>query len=192
MEKKGHLYEIIIKSIYLIVGIIGLIIILNGIVNIVPLFASFSLDYNQMQSAIMNTEFASSYKTLTSVDYFNSSLILKILLSFIANLSIFPYLFLVLTLLLSMLFFIFIKWPLVSSYFKISLMQICVFIGKYLLFGLSLLIFYNNDIKSLATGLFIGTIVYLLTSILQIFLHSLWILKFVLNISEDIKAYNNC
>jgi hypothetical protein len=192
MEKKGHLYEIIIKSIYLIVGIIGLIIILNGIVNIVPLFASFSLDYNQMQSAIMNTEFAHAYKTLTSVDYFNSSLILKIFLSFIANLSIFPYLFLVLTLLLSILFFIFIKWPLVSSYFKISLMQICVFIGKYLLFGLSLLIFYNNDIKSLATGLFIGTIIYLLTSILQIFLHSLWILKFVLNITEDIKAYNNC
>ena len=192
MEKRGHLYEIIIKSIYLVVGIIGLIVIINGIINIVPLLASFTLDYNQMHSAIMNTEFAQSYKALTSVDYFNSSLILKILLAFIANLSIFPYLFLILTLFVSILFFIFIKWPLVSSYFKISLMHICVFIGKYLLFGLSLLIFYNSDIKSLATGLFIGTIIYIIMSILQIFLHSLWILKFVLNITDDIKEYNNC
>ena len=74
MEKRGHLYEIIIKSIYLVVGIIGLIVIINGIINIVPLLASFTLDYNQMHSAIMNTEFAQSYKALTSVDYINEEL----------------------------------------------------------------------------------------------------------------------
>ena len=191
MKKAGHLYEIIIKSVYLIVGIVGLITIFNGVINIVPLLSSFSYDYSEIQDKVMNTEFNTAFKTLTSVDYFNSSLIMKTVLSFIANLSFLPYIFLIITTLLTILYFLFVKWPLVSSYFKVSLIHILLFIGKYVLFGLTLLIFYTNDIRSLATGLLIGTILYLIFSLLQIFFHSLWILKFILNISEDIKDYNN-
>lgn len=192
MEKKGHLYEIIIKSIFLVVGIIGLILIFSNLIHILPLLNSFSLDYNQMHLYIIDTELAPAYKALTSVDYLNGSVIVKVLLSFVINLPIFSLLFLLLTLVMGIIYFLFVKWPLIRSYFKLSLVHIGLFIVKYVLFGLLLLAFYSSDMKSLAVGLFIGTITYILISLVQIFFHSLWVLKFIFNISDDIKEYNNC
>ena len=192
MEKKGHLYEIIIKAIFLVVGIIGLILIFSNLIHILPLLNSFSLDYNQMHLYIVDTELAPAYKVLTSVDYLNGSVIVKVLLSFVINLPIFSLLFLLLTLVMGIIYFLFVKWPLIRSYFKLSLVHIGLFIVKYVLFGLLLLAFYSSDMKSLAVGLFIGTITYILISLVQIFLHSLWVLKFIFNISDDIKEYNNC
>ena len=192
MEKKGCLYEIVIKSTYFIIGVIGLILIINGLINIFPMLNSFSLQYSDMHTLILNTEFAEAYKTFSYVDYFNGALIIEVLVSFIANLPIFSLLFLILTTTLGILYFVFVKWDLLRVYFKLSLIHIVLFLIKYIFFGLSLLIFYTSDIKSLATGLFVGTVCYIIISLIQIFLHSLWILKFILNIGEDIKEYNNC
>lgn len=192
MEKQGYLYEIIIKALYLIVGIVGLITIFSNLINILPLLKSFSLDYSQMHMYIVETEFAPTYKALTSVDYLNGTVIAKVLMSFIVNLPIFSIFFLILTLFIGIICFLFIKWTLIRSYFKLSLVHIALFIIKYVMFGLLLLAFYSSDMKSLAMGLFIGTITYILISIVQIFLHSLWILKFIFNITDDIKEYNNC
>ena len=38
MEKQGYLYEIIIKALYLIVGIVGLITIFSNLINILKYF----------------------------------------------------------------------------------------------------------------------------------------------------------
>ena len=189
MEKKAQLYEIIIKSCFALFSFIAAIFIIKNMLSMFPLYTSFSSDQLGLFELIYNTHIGEILKDIGPVHTINFKLILKGFACFLLNLEWIASLFLLLTLALLVLKFIFIKWSLVGNYLKLSGLLILAYVLKYLMFLLCFALFYKGGESSLALSFVIGTSLYLLLSLGQLIILSLWIIKFIFNIVGDIIYY---
>ena len=121
----------------------------------------------------------------------DGNIVSKTLLSFINNIEIIAIIFLIMTILLALLYFVFTNWTLVSSYLKLSFISIGLYLIKYILYGLCILVFFKDSYPSLALALNIANSLYMIICLLQLFVFSLWIIKFLFNILSDVKSYIN-
>ena len=189
MEKKAQLYEIIIKFVFAVVSFISAVFVVKNLFFMLPLFNSFSCNERQLYELIYNTQFGGILSHIGVITTFSFNTIVKGFIGFIANIEWIGILFLLLTIALLLLRFIFINWTLVKQYLHLALISILLYILKLALFGLAFDICYKDSTRSIALGFVAGTVVYLITCCAQIFVFSLMIIKFIFNISGDIKYY---
>lgn len=188
MERKGQLIEIIIKSVYFLFSIIAAVFIVKNIISMFPLYKSFQLNEQEMYTFILKTPFGCIYKDIGHVEMIDSNIVSKAILAFIKNIHWCGIIFLTITLIMLFTYFMFIKWQLVGTYLKLSSYLIFAYIAKYILFALSILIFFKDDMNSFALSIIIGTSLYLILSLVEVFILSLFIIKFILNIAFDLKT----
>lgn len=189
MEKKAQLYEIIIKFVFAVVSFISAVFVVKNLFFMLPLFNSFSCNERQLYELIYNTQFGGILSHIGVITTFSFNTIVKGFIGFIANIEWIGILFLLLTIALLLLRFIFINWTLVKQYLHLALISILLYILKLALFGLAFAICYKDSTRTIALGFVAGTVVYLITCCAQIFVFSLMIIKFIFNISGDIKYY---
>ena len=189
MEKKAQLYEIIIKFVFAVVSFISAVFVVKNLFFMLPLFNSFSCNERQLYELIYNTQFGGILSHIGVITTFSFNTIVKGFIGFIANIEWIGILFLLLTIALLLLRFIFINWTLVKQYLHLALISILLYILKLALFGLAFAICYKDSTRTIALGFVAGAVVYLITCCAQIFVFSLMIIKFIFNISGDIKYY---
>ena len=189
MSKKELISEIVIKGIYFIFSIIASIFVVKNIISFASLYQANSVDEQTLYQIIGKTQIGKIFADLNGVFVIDSTVIIKTLTSFLKNIEVICIVFLVLTLALLLLYFIFTNWSLVASYLKLSAISIVLYLLKYVLFGLSVLIFFKDSYTSIIVALNLGTTLYLLISAAQLFFFSLWIIKFIFNILLDLKSY---
>lgn len=189
MERKGMLYEIIIKLTFAIFSFIASVFVVKNIISMLPLFKSFSYDEFELYDVVYKTHIGEIFKDMGIYQQIDGKIILKAVSSFIVNIEWIGIVFLLLSVTLSILYFIFIKWKLIGTYLKMSGVFILCYILKYILFACCILIIFKNSLTSISLALIIGTIVYIIFSLPQIFILILWIIKFIFNIGSDIKYY---
>lgn len=189
MEKKAQLYEIIIKLSFAIFGFIASVFVVKNIISMLPLFESFSYDERGLYDAIYKTNIGNILNDIGIVSIFNFNLIVKGFFAFLANIGVLAIIFLLMVLVILILRFIFIKWTLLHFYLKISGLVILSFILKYLSFAIVFGFTYDYGTYSLALSFVIGSATYLIFSITQLFFLCYFIIKFILNISNDINYY---
>lgn len=189
MEKKGQLYEIIIKLTYALISFIAAIFVIKNMLSMAPLFKSFSYQEFELVGLIHKTPFKSILKDIGTIDSVNVEILIKGFFSFLSSLEWISIVFLILFVCLLILYFTFIKWSLVKDYLFLSALEILFFLLKYILFGLSFAIFYKGGGESMALSFIIGTILFYVFSLAQLFILSLWIIKFIFNIGSDLKYY---
>lgn len=189
MEKKAQLYEIIIKFVFAVVSFISAVFVVKNLFFMLPLFNAFSCNERQLYELIYNTQFGGILSHIGVITTFSFNTIVKGFIGFIANIEWIGILFLLLTIALLLLRFIFINWTLVKQYLHLALISILLYILKLALFGLAFAICYKDSTRTIALGFVAGTVVYLITCCAQIFVFSLMIIKFIFNISGDIKYY---
>ena len=189
MEKKAQLYEIIIKSVFAVVSFISAVFVVKNLFFMLPLFNSFSCSERQLYELIYNTQFGGILSHIGVITTFSFNTIIKGFVGFIAGIEWIGIIFLLLTIALLLLRFIFINWTLVKQYLHLALISILLYILKLALFGIAFAICYKDSTRTIALGFVVGTVVYLITCCAQIFVFSLMIIKFIFNISGDIKYY---
>ncbi len=189
MERKGQLIEIIIKSVYFIFSIIAAVFIVKNIISMIPLYRSFQFSEQEMYNFILKTPFGIIYKDIGNVELIDSSIVSRAIVAFIKNIHWGILVFLAITLIMIFTYFMFIKWQLVGTYLKLSSYLILAHLAKYILFALSILIFFKDDMASFSLSMIIGTSLYLILSLVELFILSLFIIKFILNIANDIKTF---
>ncbi len=189
MERKGQLIEIIIKSVYFIFSIIAAVFIVKNIISMIPLYRSFQFSEQEMYNFILKTPFGIIYKDIGNVELIDSSIVSRAIVAFIKNIHWGGIIFLIITLIMLFTYFMFIKWQLVGTYLKLSSYLILAHLAKYILFALSILIFFKDDMASFSLSMIIGTSLYLILSLVELFILSLFIIKFILNIANDIKTF---
>ena len=189
MEKKAQLYEIIIKFVFAVVSFISAVFVVKNLFFMLPLFNAFSCNERQLFELIYNTQFGGILSHIGVITTFSFNTIVKGFIGFIANIEWIGILFLLLTIALLLLRFIFINWTLVKQYLHLALISILLYILKLALFGLAFAICYKDSTRTIALGFVAGIVVYLITCCAQIFVFSLMIIKFIFNISGDIKYY---
>jgi hypothetical protein len=195
MEKKGQLFEIIIKALFFIVAIVACIYLIKDVFTMFPLFSKLykdNVDFNLIYDALKNTHVRKIFDTVSLIGTDNKISISSYIYSFLVNLPFVSYVFLLLTVALSILYFVFIKWKLLKSYLVVCLSLVGLYVLKYIIFGLAILVSYQNEsIRSIVIGLSIGNILYIVVCLFQFFFLSIMILKFIFNISDDLKSYNS-
>lgn len=189
MEKKAQLYEIIIKLSFAIFSFFSAIFVVKNAIFMLPLYNSFSCNETQLYSLIYNTPIGNILNDIGPVTYFSFSLIIKGLIAFLNNIEWIGVIFLFMLIILLLLRFMFINWTLVKQYLKLSLILVGLYVLKFALFGILFAIFYRGGERTMALGFVVGTSAFLLVSICQLFILSLWIIKFIFNIVSDIKYY---
>lgn len=189
MEKKAQLYEIIIKLVFAITAFICSVFVVKNAFFMFPLFTSFSCNETQLYHLIYNTQFGDILNDVGVVINFSFSTLVKGFIGFLNNIEWVGLFFLVLTIALLLLRFMFIKWTLIRQYLKLSLVSIVLYILKFALFGICFSIFYKSNIRTMSLAFVVGTSMYLAICIIQLFVFSLLIVKFIFNISIDIKYY---
>lgn len=187
MEKKGELIEFIIKLVYFIFSMIAFVFIVKNVITMFPLYRIYQYDEQEIYNAIYKTSFGPIVENMGVIEVIDSSMILNIILAFIKNLNWLEVVFLVLTMIMTFVFFLFIKWHFIETYLKLTGYLLFTYLGKYLFFALSILFFYKNDIASFSFSIIIGTSLYLILSIIELFIISLFIIKFILNLRMDLK-----
>lgn len=189
MEKKAQLYEIIIKLTFAVISFVAAIFVVKNIISMLPLFKSLSCSEKEIYELIYQTNIGNILNEIGIVSNFNFLLLVKGFVAFLKQTNLLAILFLVIIIATLLLHFIFIKWKLLSSYLKISALIILSYILKYLSFAALFGLIYKYSTYTLALSLTIGNVFYLIFSIFELFLFSLYIVRFVLNISGDIKYY---
>ena len=189
MEKKAQLYEIIIKLSFALFSFIAAIFVMKNILYILPLFKTTSLEEFEILGLIYKTPVGNILKDIGTVNTINVEVLFKGFMSFLSHLEWISVIFLIMMIVLLMFRFIFIKWSLVKDYLHLSLYEILFFILKYICFGLSFAIFYKGGADGMSLACIIGSILFIIFSLAQIFILSLWIIKLIFNIVSDLKYY---
>lgn len=153
-----------------------------------PLYRIYQYDEQEIYNAIYKTPFGPIVENMGVIEVIDSSMVLNTLLAFIKNLKWLEIVFLVLTMIMTFVFFLFIKWHFIETYLKLTGYLLFTYLGKYLFFALSILFFYKDDIASFSFSIIIGTSLYLILSIIELFILSLFIIKFILNLRMDLKT----
>lgn len=109
------------------------------------------------------------------------------LFSFFKNIQWFVIVFLCFVLVLFLLRFLNLDDDFVKKYLNIHRWIILIYISKYLFMVLGMAIFFRDSIRSVSIGLVFDTTISMVFDLLLIFFLSLFIIKFVLNISSDMK-----
>lgn len=189
MEKKAQLYEIIIKLSFAIFSFFSAIFVVKNAIFMFPLYRSFSYSETKLYSLIYNTPIGDILNDIGPVTHFSFDVIIKGFVAFLSNVEWIGILFLLMLIVLLLLRFMFINWTLIKQYLKLSLILIGLYILKFALFGILFAIFYKDGARTMALGFVVGTSAFLLVSIAQLFVLSLWIIKFIFNIVNDVKYY---
>ena len=189
MEKKAQLYEIIIKLSFALFSFIAAIFVMKNVLYILPLFKTSSLEEFEILGLIYKTPIGNILKDIGTVNTINVAVLFKGFMSFLSHLEWISVIFLLMMIVLLMFRFIFIKWSLVKDYLHLSLYEILFFILKYICFGLSFAIFYKGGADGMSLACIVGSILFIIFSLAQIFILSLWIIKFIFNIVSDLKYY---
>ena len=189
MEKKAQLYEIIIKLSFALFSFIAAIFVVKNVLYILPLFKTTSLEEFEILGLIYKTPTGNILKDIGTVNTINVAVLFKGFMSFLSHLEWISVIFLIMMIVLLVFRFIFIKWSLVKDYLHLSLYEILFFILKYICFGLSFAIFYKGGADGMSLACIIGSILFIIFSLAQIFILSLWIIKFIFYIVSDLKYY---
>lgn len=189
MEKRAQLYEIIIKLLMAIIAFITGVFVAKNAVFMLPLFESVGKSEVELYEIIYATSIGDILKDIGVIVNVDLKIILKGFTAFLLNVEWISIVFLLVTLVLLMLSFVFVKWKLVKSYSRISLSIIGLYILKYLLFLLSFALIYKNGEKSMAMSFIVGNSLFMICSFIELFLLCLFVVKFILNIVGDIKYY---
>ena len=189
MEKKAQLYEIIIKLSFALFSFIAAIFVMKNVLYILPLFKTTFLEEFEILGLIYKTPIGNILKDIGTVNNINVAVLFKGFMSFLSHLEWISVIFLLMMIVLLVFRFIFIKWSLVKDYLHLSLYEILFFILKYICFGLSFAIFYKGGADGMSLACIIGSILFIIFSLAQIFILSLWIIKFIFNIVSDLKYY---
>ena len=191
MERKGLLFEIIIKGIYFIFSIIAAVFVVKNIISFFTLYQANIVEESELYAIVGNTHIGKIFSDIGGFMTIDGNIVKKTLISFVNNIEGVAIAFLIMTLILTLLYFVFIKWNLIASYLKLSFITIGLYLLKYVLFGLCILLFFKDSYPSLVIALNVGTSLYLIDCLTQLFVFSLWIIKFIFNILIDLKSYIN-
>ena len=189
MEKKAQLYEIIIKFTFAICAFVSAIFVVKNVIFMLPLYKSFSCDINGLYALIYNTPFGDILNDIGIVKDLSFTVIYKGFVAFLANIEWIGLVFLLLTIALLCLRFMFPKWVLVKQYLYMSLINILLYILKFGLFALAFLIIFKDGPRTVSLSFIVGTSLFILISFFQLIVLSLWIIKFIFNIVSDVKYY---
>lgn len=185
MEKKGQIIEMIIKMVLAIIAAVSIVTLVVEIVSMFSLFSAFSQDEEGMMTLIYNSPIGPIYKSMGMVDVINNDSINKALVGFASSISVYAIINLIAIIALLITNFIFIKWELLTNYLKMYGFIVFAFLLKYVLFGLQFVLFFKDDMKSVAISVVMGTIFFIFLALVEIFIFTLMILKFVLNVKKD-------
>lgn len=190
MTIKKQIAEILIKILFAIVGFVLLINIIKDIISLIPLFNT-SLNENELYTLISNTNIGSIYLKIGAVEGINSTIMYTALVAFFDNIPLFYILFFSIIVILSLIYFIFIKWNLLEIYIKMAYIVLFLYVFKYIFYGLAFVLFYTGSFNSLSSSLIIGNVIFMIFSLGELFIIFLWILKMFLNIVDDVKTLRN-
>ena len=192
MEKIGQISELAIKIVYGILAFIMSVFIVKNIILMFPLLGSMKLDENSLVQLISTTRIGPIYESIEAYHDVDNKLVSSVIVSFLSNIEWIAIVFLIITILMLFTLFMFIKWKLIASYLKLSGLIAACYLFKYILFGICFLIFFNDSFEGVTRSFLVGTIIYIIVSLFELFLCSLFIIKLVLNFSSDVKAiYEN-
>ena len=191
MERTGHLIEFIIKIIFAIFSVIAVIFVVRNCALMFGFFTVTNEDSLVFYKTLSETHVGKIYNSFGSFNEINLSIIHQGFVAFITNMDFICYVFVFLLIALLIVFFTFPKWDMVKSYIKISLYILLAYLAKYVFILLALAICFDGSETSVYLSLKIGTIFYYIISFAEMFLLSLLICKFVLNLKSDIRYINN-
>lgn len=191
MERTGHLIEFIIKIIFAIFSAIAIVFVVRNCTFMFGFLTVTNEDSLVFYKTLSETHIGKIYNSFGSLNEINFSIILKGFVSFITNMDFICYVYVFLLIALLIVFFTFPKWDMVKSYIKISLYILLSYLAKYVFILLALAICFDGSEPSVYLSLKIGTIFYYIISFIEMFLLSLLICKFVLNLKSDIRYINN-
>ncbi len=189
MEKKAQLYEIIIKLSFAVFSFIAAIFVVKNVLHMLPLFKTSSLEEFEILGLIYKTPVGSILKDIGTASTINVEILFKGFLSFLSHLEWISVIFLGMFIVLLLLRFVFLKWSSVKDYLHLSLYEILFFVLKFICVGLSFAIFYKGGANGMSLACIVGSIFFIIFSIAQLFILSLWLLKFIFNIVNDLKYY---
>lgn len=187
MEKKGVISEFCIKIVFALFATIAIGFLIYDLIVAFPLFKALSTDEQSLYELINHTKFYQIYLDIGVVETLNKTIFFKIIVAFFSHFNFIEIIFLFLFFVLVFAYFIFIKWKFVLSYIKVSLLILMFHLFRFLINGANIYVLYNEEFVSLQKSIFIGNIFYVILEILEMFLLSLWIIKFIFNFEEDIK-----
>ena len=87
MERKGMLYEIIIKLTFAIFSFIASVFVVKNIISMLPLFKSFSYDEFELYDVVYKTHIGEIFKDMGIYQQIDGKIILKAVSSFIVNIE---------------------------------------------------------------------------------------------------------
>lgn len=189
MEKKGIIIEMTLKFLFAAFSFIAAIFVVKNIISMSFLLKSFSYDETKLYDVVNTTHIGLIFNDIGIFIKIDGSTVLKVLVSFIANIEWIGIIFLLLNIYIGIVYFIFIKWKIFETYLKMSGLLILTYLLKYLLFACSILLLFKDSLTSISLALIVGTIVYILLSLFELTLLLLWMIKFIINIKGDIKYY---
>lgn len=190
MIAKKQISEIIMKFLFAVIGFTLAVYIFKDIISMVPLFNS-SLNEDEIYTLISTTSIGNVFSKLGAVEVIDKTLIYTTIVAFLDSIPIFNVIYLALVVLLTILYFVYPKWNLLKMYLKMAYVIIALYIFKFVLYGLVFVCFFKDNIQTLVTCLITGNIIFIFFSLGEIFILSLWVLKLLLNITNDIKELIN-
>ncbi len=167
MSKNQKLCEFIINFGLFILAFLAGIFIIKDLIAMLPLFKCYSLSENELDTILNNGIVGQIYHEIGQTEFVNFQVVMNVIGAFFNNLNIAPILFLIFFAILLCLKFIFINWNFLSKKLLIFTILLVSFIGKYLLFAISILIFYKGSYSSLCLGLIFGIILYVIFAIIE-------------------------
>ena len=190
MIAKKQISEIIMKFLFAVIGFTLAVYIFKDIISMVPLFNS-SLNEDEIYTLISTTSIGNVFSKLGAVEVIDKTLIYTTIVAFLDSIPIFNVIYLALVVLLTILYFVYPKWNLLKMYLKMAYVIIALYIFKFVFYGLVFVCFFKDNIQTLVTCLINGNIIFIFFSLGEIFILSLWVLKLLLNITNDIKGLIN-
>ena len=193
MEKTGQKLELLIKGITAIFGIIAIIFIVRNCISMTGFW--FVKDENDVifYHTLQNTHVGKVYNSLGVINDVNLNVIKLGFVSFITNIDWICYVFLFITILLLIAFFTFPKWEFVGHYLRHSLYLFFAYLSKYMFVLIFLGLFFDGTESSVYLSMKVSTISYFVFSFIEMFILSLWIVKFILNLPYDLKSlFKDC
>ncbi|MCI5744818.1 MAG: hypothetical protein MR270_00845 [Erysipelotrichaceae bacterium] len=187
MDKKRQIIDISIKNFFMLFAILLAIFIIKDLFFVFPLLSSLKQSEIEIYQLLSKTTFIDIFMDLDVVDIIDFKVISNCLVSFLSHLDSLKIFYLIVLAFFLFLFFIFIRYTLIENYLKHMGFIILFFVLKYILFGVSVLLFYNFTYM-IQGGVFIGSILYILCALGELFFLSLWIIKFIVNITMDING----
>ena len=191
MEKTGRILELIIKFIFAIFSAISIVFVVRNSISMFGFLTVTNDNSAIFYATLNNTHIGKVYNSFTSLNEINLNIIHQGFVSFVSNMDVICYIFFALFVILLITYFAFMKWEIIKSYIKISCYLILTYLSKFVFILLMIAICFDGSEPSVYLALKIGTIFYYLFAMVEMFLLSLWIAKFILNLKDDFKSINN-